>query len=352
MSKLKVGLVGCGFISHAHLRGWKSNGCDVRAVCDIDVKRADARAKEFSVEKVYSNFQEMLESEKLDIVDVATPVATHREIVSACADTKRHVLVEKPFVNDLEDGNYLVRQCERNGIQLMVCQTYRWHPWFMKMKAELTSGTIGRPYYANIMQRIGFDIAQGAAKEIPLLVDQPFYRDVGMLLLLEQGCHYLDIFRHFFGEAISVEACVEYISPHVRGDDVAIVTVRFPGVIAVLEDLWCTNGQEKTSVCFVQGEKGSLFFEGTAGLAPHRTEKTGGLECRMMNGEHFMRELDAHDYYARGFESLERHFLECLEKGTEPITSGKDNLRTLEIAFKAYEASKKQRTIFIGERAK
>jgi predicted dehydrogenase len=349
MLKARVGLIGCGFISQAHLRGWKNNGCDVRAVCDVDKKRAESRAKEFGVNAVYDDFRRMLEHEKLDIVDIATPVATHKEIVSACSEAGRHILVEKPFVNDLEDGKNLVRQCARNGTQLMVCQTYRWHPWFEKMKLELESGTIGRPYYANIMQRIGFDIPQGENMTIPLLVDQPFYRDVGMLLLLEQGCHYLDIFRYFFGEASSVEGTVGYVSPHVKGDDLAVIILKFPGVVAVLEDLWCTNGQEKTSVCFIQGEKGSLFFEGTAGLAPHRTERTGGLECYLKDGKRLTRDLDAHDYYARCFEALERHFLECLEKDEEPMTSGRDNLRTLELAFKAYESSRQQRALFIGD---
>ena len=54
-------------------------------------------------------------------------------------------------------------------------------------------------------------------------------------------------------------------------------------------------------------------------------------------------------YYAKGFEKLIGHFVDCVLNDQEPITSGRDNLKTLEIAFKAYEASRQQRTLFIGE---
>ena len=162
-------------------------------------------------------------------------------------------------------------------------------------------------------------------------------------MLLEQGCHYIDVFRYFFGESQSVNGYVDFISPFVEGDDLAIAIMKFSDNVGVIENLWCTNGQERTSVTFIQGEKGSINFNGTAGSAPHRTEKTGGLEITLKNGEKIIRDMDAKDYYARSFKKLEKHFIECIEKGIEPDTNIRDNLKTLQIGLH-YEVSSTRRT--------
>jgi predicted dehydrogenase len=348
MKKKKVCVIGCGFISYAHIRGWQENGLEVVALCDLNAERLETRAQEFGVKNTYLDYIEMIDKEELDIIDIATPVKTHRTIMSYCIKHAKYILIEKPFVDNIQDGKYLVHECEKFGCTAMVCQSYRWHPWYEQIKKELDSGIIGRPYYANIMQRVSFDIPTGKENRIPLVEDQPFYRNVKKLMLLEQGCHYIDVFRYFFGEPQSVNGYVDSISPYVIGDDLCIVIIKFNDTVAVLEDLWCTNGQEQTSVTFVQGEKGSIYFNGTAGAAPHRTEETGGLEITLRDGTNIIRDMDAKDYYARCFTSLEKHFIECIKKGIKPITSVKDNLKTLEIAFKAYESSKVKKTLFIG----
>lgn len=345
----KVGLIGCGFISYAHLSGWISNGCEVVAVCDTDEQRLNNRADEFNIKSRYTNFRDMLANEQLDIIDIATPVKSHRMIVSECCKHVPNLLCEKPFVDNIEDGLFLVRECKKYGCRAMVCQSYRWHPWYESIKQILGEGLIGRPYYANIMQRISFDIPNGKEKSIPLLEDQPFYEKVEKLMLLEQGCHYLDIFRHLFGEPQYIQGTIGKISPYVIGDDLAVMTIKFPDTLAVLEDLWCVNGQQKTSVTFIQGDKGSIYFDGTDGAAPHRTEETGNLNIVYMDGRVEERPMDAKNYYNICFAKLQRHFIECIKKEIEPITSVADNLKTLEIAFKAYEASEEKKVLFFGE---
>ena len=351
MKKLKVGLIGCGFISGDHLKGWRNNEhVQIAAICDINEERAQTRAKEFDVKNIYTDYKEMLKNEELDILDIATPVSTHKSMVLHACSYKLDILIERPFADSLDAAKEMVKACEKNKSKLMVCQTYRWHPWYEYIKEELNSGTIGRPVYANIMQRVSFAIPYDKEQKVPLLEDQPFYENVDKLLLLEQGCHYIDILRHFFGEAESVTSSIQYVSPYVKGDDLALIIIKFSDVTAIIEDLWCTVGQQKTSVTFIQGEKGSLYFGGTDGAAPHRTEEAGNLQITLSTGEESERALTCENYYAKGFEKLERHFTDCILNDKEPLTSGKDNLKTLEIAFKAYEASRQMRTIFIGEK--
>ena len=350
MNKLKVGIIGCGFISGAHMRGWTNiEDTEITAVCDVDVSKAEMRAKEYSINKVFTDYKEMLEKEKFDIVDVITPVKSHRDIVIAAAEHKNHVLCEKPFAENMEDGIEMVRVCGKAGSCLMICQTNRWHPWFRTIKQELEKGTIGAPYYSVISQRVSFAIPQGPEGKVALVEDQPFYESVGRLVLLEQGCHFVDIFRFFFGDAISVSAVVKKISPYVIGDDLAIVVIEFPQLTAVLEDSWVSSGSEKTSVTLVEGNRGSLYFDGTSGAAPHRTIEVGGVEVRLRNGKVTSIPQDAKEYYVRSFEYIERHFIDCIKNDKEPITSGRDNLRSLDIIFSAYWSSDIKRTVYLGE---
>lgn len=346
---LKVGVIGCGYISYAHISGWKANGCEVAALCDLSASRLNARAEEFGVQNKYTNCKEMLERENLDIVDIATPVSTHRALISYCCSRVANILCEKPFVDNMEDGEYLVRECKKYGCRTMVCQSYRWHPWYVQIKKELKNDVIGSPYYANIMQRISFDIPYGKENRIPLTEDQPFYEHAERLMLLEQGCHYFDVFRSLFGEPQTVTGTVGRISPFVKGDDLAVVTVVFPGLTAVLEDVWCSCGQQKTSATYIQGEKGSIYFDGTDGIAPHRTEECGALTITFSDGSSRQVEMDAADYYNQSFARLQAHFLYCIDQDLTPDTCFEDNLRTVGIALKAYESAARKRTIFMGE---
>ncbi|MEO8627219.1 MAG: Gfo/Idh/MocA family oxidoreductase [Betaproteobacteria bacterium] len=76
--RLRIGFAGAGAISLFHLIGWKQiDKVEVVAICDSTLEKAQARAQEFGVERVYSDFARMLAREALDAVAIATPVATH-----------------------------------------------------------------------------------------------------------------------------------------------------------------------------------------------------------------------------------------------------------------------------------
>lgn len=71
MKELKAGIVGSGGIADYHISGYLKSGVDVVAICDIDTKRAEDKAKKYNIKNVYSSYREMIEKERgLDIVSV------------------------------------------------------------------------------------------------------------------------------------------------------------------------------------------------------------------------------------------------------------------------------------------
>ncbi|GAJ06805.1 unnamed protein product, partial [marine sediment metagenome] len=90
MKKKKVGVIGCGFISYAHIRGWQENGLEVVALCDLNAERLEARAQEFGIKKTYSDYVEMIDKEEIDIIDMPDHLLS--PILHVVADRKGMII--------------------------------------------------------------------------------------------------------------------------------------------------------------------------------------------------------------------------------------------------------------------
>src|SRR5262245_7594784 len=98
-AKLRLGVIGCGFYAQNHLNAWRDLGAEVElaAVCDVDATKTKAAAGKFGVPKTYTDARHMLESERLDFVDIVTTMPTHRTLVQLAAEHKTPAIVQKPF---------------------------------------------------------------------------------------------------------------------------------------------------------------------------------------------------------------------------------------------------------------
>lgn len=346
MDKLRVGIIGCGFISHYHLESWKkSEEIEVIAACDMKEDNARKVADKFSINKVYTDGKEMLDREKLDIVDLAAPVNAHKDYFMSAAERKVHIVCEKPLAPSLSDAHEMADCASRNGVTTMVCQTYRWQPWLLEVKRVVDNGLIGTPFYANITQRIPFAVPSGPEGKIGIVEDQPFYLNVEKLLVLEMVSHYVDSLRFLFGEPTSVYAKITKISKYTIGEDLAILVLNFPELLGVIEDSWATAGQDVTNSIVVEGDKGIVRFAGTQGPPHAPTKRVPPLEIISSTGEVKTQQLDMTEFYLRSFEFLQRHFINCIKSKEEPITSVHDNLKTLRIVFGSYESAEQDSVI-------
>lgn len=340
MLKRKVGIVGCGYVSKWHLQAWKNNkDVQVVALCDINEDNLQDRASEFDIKRVYTNSEQMFEREDLDVVDVLTPLRSHRNIVISAAEHRFNVLCEKPFAPVLSEAKTMVEACEKNRVKLMIMQNFRWHPWFRAIKEILADGEIGSPFYANISQRIPYTIPAGPGGKVQLQHLQPFYLEFERLILLEMTSHYIDLMRFFFGEPKSIYAQIRHISPYVKGDDLTTVILNFEKTLAVIEDSWCTIGKQiHTSRTRIEGKKGTIYFDGEVEKAQLKIYKSHDI---------ILSEIEASNYFLKSFQDAQRHFLKCIENDEIPQMSGKDNLKTLEVVLKAYESAKENQVIHL-----
>jgi len=331
---MRIGMVGCGVISEWHLKTWRQLApeAEVVACADIKFERAQRRAEEFAIAHAYATHQEMFDKESLDIVDITAPETAHLPIVQEAAARGLHVLCQKPFASTLEEGRTMVECCERAGVSLMVHHNFRWQPRFRKIKELIAQGAVGRPYWAHILMRWNYVVPDGEGRT-GLMEIQPFFADYPRLNLFVEGIHFLDLLRGWFGNPTSVSALTRHVSPIVQGDVFFTVTVEFADVVAQVEDSWLTFGPGIFGQTTVAGTEGTLL------------DSEGGLVCYRSGGAVERIPVNEGQSFLDGFIGVQRHFLDCLRRGSEPETSGRDNLQTLALVFAAYESADRREVV-------
>ncbi|MEM2742028.1 MAG: Gfo/Idh/MocA family oxidoreductase [Nitrososphaeria archaeon] len=137
---MNVGLIGCGRISHIHMKAYKAmDKVKVIAVSDVDVGKAKAFANFYKIEKAYSDFKEVFDIKDLDFVDVCTPTATHESIVCEAARAGLNVLVEKPMGRNSKECERMIAEAKKHGTQICVCHNQLFYPYVQRLKSVAES---------------------------------------------------------------------------------------------------------------------------------------------------------------------------------------------------------------------
>jgi predicted dehydrogenase len=132
---------------------------DVRYLCDLDADRARRVVGAYSTVAVTDSLQRVLDDPLVHAVAVATPAATHADVVSAALEAGKHVLVEKPLAASLGDGAALVRTAAQRGLTLMLDHTFCYTPAVNRLRELLQSGDIGELQYFDSV-RINLGLVQ------------------------------------------------------------------------------------------------------------------------------------------------------------------------------------------------
>ena len=148
---LKVGLVGVGGISGAHIPAWQSmEDVELVALCDVRPEQM-TRYPEL---RRYTNMDDMLAKEQLDILDICLPTYLHADAAVKAMERGIHVLSEKPVSLKTEDVHRLYETAKRNNVCFMVAQVLRFWPEYVYLKEIYDSGRYGK-LLSGRMARLG-----------------------------------------------------------------------------------------------------------------------------------------------------------------------------------------------------
>lgn len=334
MERLRVCLIGCGAISPFHLSGWSQfENAELVAVCDLDPLKAEAAAAQYGIPSVYTDYLEMVEQEQPDCVDVATQTATHARIVGRLAECGVHILCQKPLAEDMAEAIEMVEQCQRTGVTLMVNQNFRAQPFPVYIKKLISDGVLGRVHYCRFFHRLPYCVP-GPDGRVTMLDREPYLAQYEPLVLLHMVIHHLDTSRFLMGEPTSLYAVNHTFGGNTKGENHVNVLLNYPGAVCYIEESWVTPGIE-TIGFWVEGDKGVVVAENDD-LAVHHGD---GRISRVTMQELYPGYAETHniDYYS--FQSVQRQFTDCVLTGGVPSTNGRDNLKSLNLVFKAFEST-------------
>lgn len=323
--RLRGAVVGCGFISEYHLRGWaRIPEVEIAAVADPDLARAEQRRSGFAPgARVYRSLEEVLAAEPLDFVDLVTLPGQHREQCLQAKEARLHIICQKPLCNDLEEARALVRAFAGYPKLFSVHENHAFRPWFARIAQDHRAGAFGSLHWLRLEQ------------EDPSLPPQDFCRESERGVLLLYGVHLIDMVRALLGLPESVSARVHRISERVRGESLAHVTFHYPGATAAVDVAWKDGGLGRGGLALI-GEAGEASFEGTmtrGGPSRFRLLRRGSVVLDETR--------NSMDDYEESFYAFERAFADAmLGFGAAPQPAS-DNLLTLEMTFAAYAAAGK-----------
>jgi len=185
-----IGCIGAGFIMRdIHLVAYREAGFNPVAIASRTPEHARAAAEQNGVGTVYDTWQELLDDERVEIVDIAYPPDQQLEIVRAAAKRPhvKGILAQKPVAFTLDEAVEMVRVCDEAGVKLGVNHNMRYDQSMRALRTLLDRGELGEPVVAEIVMN-----ARPHWQE--------FVKPYGRIALLNMSIHHLDAFRFLFGD--------------------------------------------------------------------------------------------------------------------------------------------------------
>lgn len=312
-----------GAMGRHHARIYNElDGVELVSVADANAELADAVGHRYKLPS-YSDYQQMLRNEHLDLVSVVVPTRMHYEVGMGVIQRGVHLLIEKPIASTVGQGKELVQQAEVAGVRLMVGHIERFNPAIIELKRRLDGGELGKIFLVHA-RRLG---------PFP-----PRIRDVGVVIDL--ATHDLDLMRYLIGADVQRVYSETAQRIHTAHEDLLMGLLRFSdGALGVLDINWLTP--TKVRELAVTGERGMFlanyltqdlsFYENHA--ADHEWETLGilkGVGEGNMIGMHIeKREPLALELAA---------FVQAIRTGTSPGATGQDAVAALALAEQLVES--------------
>lgn len=345
-----VGIIGCGRISHKHIDALLGNKSKTQLIAACDLIPERAREKKESYEKnalgasvrVYTDYRKMLSDCSLDIAVIATESGIHPAIAVDCLNAGCHVICEKPMALSTGEADEMIETARRRGRRLAVCFQNRFNLPVQKARRAYENGRFGRMMHGMVQIRWSRDAAYYA--------EAPWRGrwDLDGGTLMNQCTHGIDLLQWMMGEdAVRVQGVTRrYLRP-IEAEDFGAAIIEFrSGAVGIIEgtaDVYPSNLDETLSLF---GERGTVVI---GGLAVNKIE-TWRFSDADSYGDTEERVLDPHapdppSVYGFGHTALYADFLDAIEGDREPLVSGENGRRALEIILAVYKSMKEGKAV-------
>ena len=317
----RVGLLGAGWVAGEHAKAYIANPhTRVTAIASRSGTSARHLAEQYGLDaETTDRWQDVVESDRVDVVSVCTPPNLHAEQTVAAATTGKHILLEKAAALTIGDLRRMDRAVQEAGVKTVVSFVLRWNPLFDCIRALLKQDAIGSIFYSEVDYWHGIGPWYGQYK-------WNIKKDIGGSSLLSAGCHAVDALRWFVGTKVTeVFAYSTRIWQDYEYDPTLAGVLRF-------ED--GTVGKVSSSIeCTVPYQFNVNLLGEHGAIRDNRVYSTSLFPRQTGFAEIPTVLPDSGDVTHHPFVEEIDHFVQCLLEDRESHTNLADAVKTHEIVF-------------------
>lgn len=329
----RIGILGCGgIVRGAHLPAYGSFGYHVVAACDLIADNVKDAQDRFGIPKITTQVDELLANEEVQILDLAVHANQRLPLVERICELRPGnllgILSQKPFAMQWEDATRMVELCAQTGIVLMVNQQARWAPAHRALKVLIEQGILGHVYCVTHFHR-SFQDVPGS-----------WYAALENFNIVDHGIHYIDLLRNFTGlNPIRVKAAATMVPGQAAVSPMChTILCEFAPANQVM-GMSHFNNIVQTSALHEYG----WYVDGTEGSAcASRNEVVVSLRAYPQHKQVFQIQGS---WFPDAFGGSMGELMQSLNENREPMTSGRDNLNSIRIAYAAVESAATGRSV-------
>ncbi|MHC4557304.1 MAG: Gfo/Idh/MocA family protein [Planctomycetota bacterium] len=342
MKTWNFGIVGAGLIADFHAKAISDiSNAKLIGCCDKILERAKKLADKFGV-RTFDDYEDMVKSEEIDIITIATPSGFHAEPTIAAAGEGKHVICEKPLEITLERIDVMIEAHEKAGTRLGGIFPYRFNDMMAPLREAINSGRFGVITYAGIY--------------VPWFRTEEYYKDSwhgtwkldGGGALMNQSIHMVDMLCDVMPPIESLQAFTATLGHEMEAEDTAVAVLRYTnGALGMIYGTTASYpGQFRRFE--ITGTKGTVInIENSITVWQFADEKPEDAEVLkkfgQIEGGGGVADPAAitHENHTRNFKA----FINALEAGEEFWIGGTEARKAVEVILAIYKSAKEQKLV-------
>lgn len=340
---LKYAIIGCGRISPNHIVAAQENKLDIVALCDIDETKMDSTIENFNLSSEvckYTDYREMIQKEKPELVAICTESGKHGQIALDCIEAGVNLIIEKPIALSLEEADLIISKANEKNVKVSACHQNRFNKSVQKIREAVEGNRFGKLMHGTAHVR--WNRGKNYYTQAPWR--GTWEQDGGALM--NQCIHNIDLLRWMMGNEITevVGMTDNLIHGFIEAEDLGMALVKFAngsfGIIEGTTNIFPKNLEE---TLYVFGEKGTV--------------KAGGKSVNLIEEWQFADKLDDPEevkekyhenppnVYGFGHNPLYADVIDAIKNDRQPYVTAKDGRNALELVLAIYKSAAEGKSV-------
>lgn len=335
--KIRIAVVGCGRISKNHFGSIAklADEYELIAICDNDPLVLEKHKADHNVPG-YLSLDDMLASEKLDLVTICTPSGIHASQTIKAAKAGVHVITEKPMATKWEDGLAMVRACDEAGVRLFVVKQNRRNSTMQLLKRAVVEKRFGK------IHMVQLNVFWTRPQEYYDRAKWSGTWDMDGGAFMNQATHYVDLLHWLVGP---VEKVHSMLSTHrdIEVEDTGVVNIKWRnGALGSMSVTMCTYPNNYEGSITILGEKGTVRI---GGVAVNDIQEWIFSEPKSYDAQVESANYETTSVYGFGHPPYFQNVADVLRGKAEPETDGREGLKSLELLISIYRSARDRKEI-------